>query len=98
MNRPDSSKWKEEIKNEHKHMVTYEVWEPLGKKDLPEGPKVITSTWACKKNRSSTYHGQLNARGFKQVTGKHFNSLSTAAPVMNNTTIRIVLIIMLLSD
>ena len=28
MNGPDSSKWKEEIKNEHKRMNTNRVWEP----------------------------------------------------------------------
>ena len=48
MNKPDSSTWKEEIKNEHKQMVTNNVWEPFNKKDLQEG-KGITSTWACKK-------------------------------------------------
>ena len=49
MNRPDREKWKEEIEKEHKQMVTNEVWEPFDKKDLPEGAKFITSTWACKK-------------------------------------------------
>ena len=44
MSRPDSDKWKEEIKNEHKRVATNRVWEPLDKKDLSEGAKVITST------------------------------------------------------
>ena len=55
-------------------------------------------TWACKKNSNSTYIGQLNARGFEQITGKHFNSTSTAAPVTSNTIIRIVLVLLLLAD
>ena len=63
------------------------VWESLDKRDLPEGVKVITSTWACKMKINSKYHGQLNARGFKQVAGKHFNPTSTAVPVTNDTTI-----------
>ena len=33
-----------------------------------------------------------------QVTGKHFNPTSTAAPVTSNTSIRIVLVLMLLVD
>ena len=49
MSEPDSDKWKEEIKNEYKQMVTNKVWELLNKKHLPEGAKVVTSTWACKK-------------------------------------------------
>ena len=30
MNGPDSGKWKENIKNEHKGMMMNEVWEPFG--------------------------------------------------------------------
>ena len=74
------------------------IWEPLDEKDSLERAKVIKSTWACKKKSNSTYHGRLNARGFEQVAGKHFNPMSTAAPVMNDKTIRIVLILMLLVD
>ena len=40
----------------------------------------------------------MNARGFKQVAWKRFDPTSTAAPVTNNTTIKIVLILMLLAD
>ena len=60
--------------------------------------KVITSTWACKNKSNGTYHSQLDAKGFKQVAGKHFNPTSTAVPVTNDTTIRIVLVLMLLTD
>ena len=49
MNRPDSNKQKEEIKSEHKRMVTNHLWETLNKKDLPEGANIITSTRACEK-------------------------------------------------
>ena len=98
MNRPDSNEWKEEIKNEQKRMVTNGIWEPLDKKDLTEGAKVMTSTWACKKKSNGTYSNRLNARGFMQIAGKHFDSASTAGLVTNNTTIRVVLVLMLLAD
>ena len=49
MNEPGSDKW--EIESEHKRIVTNRVWEPLDKKDLLEGAKVITSTCACKKKQ-----------------------------------------------
>ena len=39
----------------------------------------------------------MNARGFKQVVGKHFDPTSAAISVTNNTTIRIVLVLMLLA-
>ena len=79
-------------------MVLNGMWEPLYKKDLPEGVRVITSTWACKKKSNGTYHGRLNARDFEQIAGKHFDPISTAAPVTNDTTIRIVLVLMLLAN
>ena len=47
-------KFKEEIKNAHKQMVTNEIWEPLDKKDLPKKAKVITSTWVCKTKSNGT--------------------------------------------
>ena len=58
-------------------MVTNRVWEPLDKKDLSEGAKVMTSTRACKKKSNGTYFGQLNDWGFKQIAGKHFDPTST---------------------
>ena len=98
MNGTDNNKWTEEIKNEHEQMVMNRVWEPLDKKGLPNGVKVITSTRACKKKSNGTYHGRLNARGFEQIAGKHFDPTSTAAPMTNDTTKRIVFILMLLAD
>ena len=79
-------------------MVANDIWEPLDKKDLQEEANAITSTWACKKKSNSTYCGRLNAREFKQIAGKNFDPTSTAVPVTNNTTIRIVLVLMLLTD
>ena len=56
MNR-HSNKFKEETENEHKQIVMNGVWDPLDKKNLPEGAEVITSTWACKTKSNCTYHG-----------------------------------------
>ena len=92
MNGPDCNKWKEEIKNEHKQSM-----EAFGQKGFTGGSEVITSTLACKKKTNGTYHGSLNARIFMQVAGKLFDLISTAAPVMNDTTIKIVLVLMLLA-
>ena len=70
----------------------------MDKKDLLEGAKVKTLTWACEKKSNGTYCDQLNARGFEQIAGKHFDPTSTAVPLTNNTTISIVLVLMLLED
>jgi hypothetical protein len=68
-------------------MVKNDVWEPMKKSLLPEGTKVIDSTWVCKKTSTGKLRGHLNARGFKQVEGVHYNNTSTHAPVTNAGTI-----------
>ena len=50
MKQKGSDKWKEEIEIEHKRIYTNGVQKCLDKK-IPEGAKVITSAWACKKKR-----------------------------------------------
>jgi len=39
----------------------------------------------------------MNARGFKQVEGQHFDGTSLAAPVANDTSIRIMFTLMLMA-
>ena len=40
----------------------------------------------------------MNAKGFEQVAGKNFDLISTAASLMKNITLRIVLVLILLVD
>jgi len=35
---------------------------------------VISSTWAIKKNLNGMLRARVNARGFMQVAGEHYNS------------------------
>ncbi len=98
INGPDGKAWEKEIENEHEPMVKNNVWEPVKKSLLPKGTKVIDSTGACKKNSTLELHGHLNACGFKQVEGVHYDGTSTHAPVMNADTIRIVLILMIMAN
>jgi hypothetical protein len=98
INGPDDKAWDKEIDNEHDPMVKNNAWEPVKKSLLPKGTKVIDSTWACKKKGTRKLHGRLNARGFKQVEGVHYNGSSTHAPVTNAGTIQIVLILMIMAD
>jgi hypothetical protein len=78
--------------------VDNEVWVPVPKSELPEDAKILTSTWAMKKKANGTYRARLNGRGFEQVPGIHFDPKSIAAPVVSLTTIRIVLILMLMAE
>ncbi len=76
-------------------MVKNQVFEEVNKNDLPEGAKVIDSTWACKKKSTGTLRGRLNARGFKKIPGKHYDPFSIVSAVKNGMTICILLTIML---
>jgi hypothetical protein len=98
INGPDGKAREKEIENEHDCMVKNNVWEPVNKSLLPKGTKVIDSTWACKKKSTGKLRGRLNAHGFKQVEGVHYDGTSTHAPVTNAGTIRIVLILMIMAD
>ncbi len=96
MESTDAEGWKREIDNEHERMVRDEVWEAVEKTDLPSDAKVITTTWACKKKANGTLRGRVVAQGFQQVPHQHYDPTAVAAPVANDTTIRIALVLMLL--
>jgi hypothetical protein len=73
-----------------------ESFERVKMSKVPEGVKLIDTTWAMKKKSSGTLCGRVNVRGFKQIGGQHYNGTSISAPVTNAVTIRIVLTIMLM--
>ena len=78
-------------------MLKNNVFEAVDKDSIPSGIKVVDSTWACKLKSSGTKRGRLNARGFKQVDGQSYDSVNIHAPVTNNVTVRLVLVLMLMA-
>ena len=64
---------------------------------MPENARIIDSTWAMKKKANGTYRARLNARGFQQVEGEHYNGSSISAPVVSDITIRVVLVLMIMA-
>ena len=79
-------------------MVKHEVWKKVLKTDLPAWAKVLTSTWAMKKKSNGTFRARINARGYKQVDGQHYEEHDISAPVTNEITIRIVLTLMIMAS
>jgi hypothetical protein len=49
------------------------------------------------KKANGTYRARVNARGYEQVKGIHYDESSTAAPVTNDTTIRIIYVLAILA-
>jgi hypothetical protein len=78
---PDKDKWKQVVKEEHEHMIKTNVFKVVTYKDVPKGSKILTSTWAMKKKASGIYHAQINARGYEQVNGEHYDASQKSAPV-----------------
>ncbi len=87
INGPDGVRWKAEVENEYQQMLTNKVFKVVLRKDLPTGMKIINSVWAMKKKSNGTLRGQMNARGFKQVEGQHYNVTTISSPVTNSATI-----------
>ena len=50
-----------------------------------------------KKKSNGTYRARLVARGFQQRLGKDYDGNATSAPVVNNATIRILLVLSILA-
>ena len=78
-------------------MLKNRVFKAMDKSEVPDGNKVIDSTWACKLKSNGDRRGRLNARGFKQEDEIHYDSTSIHAPVTNAVTVRIVLTLMLMA-
>ena len=51
----------------------------------------MTTTWAMKMKSNGVFRARLNMRGFEAEDGVHYDSTSTAAPVTNEITIRLVM-------
>jgi hypothetical protein len=88
MNRSDWEEWIEAVKAEHDRFVKHQVWEPVPLDSIPADAKLLSSTWAMKQKSNNIKRARLNARGFEQVDGKHYDATNIAAPVVNNLTIR----------
>jgi hypothetical protein len=50
MKGPDKDKWENSVFEEHERMVKNQIWRAVPKKDFPKNAKVMSSTWAMKKN------------------------------------------------
>jgi hypothetical protein len=92
INGPDKEKWKQAVQEEHERMVTHGVFKTVPKDEVPIGAKVLSSAWAMKKKANGTCRARLNARGYEQIDGEHYDENEKFAPVVSDVAIHIVLI------
>ena len=97
MQQPDREQWVKAVREEHDRFIQYNVFKPVKKNEVPNDAKVLTTTWAMKKKSNGTYRARLNMRGYEQVNGEHYDESSISSPVTNDSTIRVVLILMLMA-
>ena len=45
------------------------------------------------KKSNGTFRARLNARGYEQIDGKHYDSTSIHAPVVSDTSVRIIMVL-----
>jgi Reverse transcriptase (RNA-dependent DNA polymerase) len=94
----DAVHWQKAVYDEYKRMVENKVFQVVKRNQVPKHAKILTSTWAMKKKANGKFRARLNARGFEQVDGVHYNSTNKAAPVVNEITIVVVLIMIVMAD
>ena len=79
-------------------MKTAGAFKAVKRSELPMGSKILSSTWAMKKKANGKYQARLNTRGFEQLSGLHYFEDDTSSPTANDVTIRVLLVIMLMTN
>jgi hypothetical protein len=97
MNSKDKEEWIKAIDEEYNKFLKYNVFKPVKIEDVPKGAKFLTTTWAMKKKANGTYRARMNMRGYEQEDGVHYDSASIASPVTNDITIRMMMVLMLMT-
>jgi hypothetical protein len=93
---PDKEKWLEAIKLELSNMKKRDVWKLVKKSSMPPNRRMVGCKWVFKIKADGTYRARLVAQGFSQIPGVDFTE--NFAPVMNDETLRIMLLFMLLTN
>ena len=92
----DKSQWEKAVKEEYDRLVQHKVFKLVPKSLVPKKAKILSSTWAMKKKSNGKFRARVNARGYEQVDGEHYDKDSVASPTINIITVRCILVLMLL--
>lgn len=79
-------------------MKKHKVFKAVPRDQVPKGHLVVSSTWACKKKTNGKHGACINARGFEQVNGMHFDETTTASPVIGDAAICIAFTLMIVAS
>ena len=90
--------WEKAVKVEHEKMVKYNVFSAVKPEDVPENVKLMDFAWAMKKKANGSHRARLALRGFKQIEGQHYLSDDKSAPVINMTSIKLALAMVVMGN
>ena len=93
---PDREKWLEAVKEEYHKMIRYNVFKFVPEDAVPDNATILTSTWAMKKKSSGAHRARINARGYEQLDGEHYDKDNVASPTVNLVSIRILFVLLIL--
>ena len=91
-NGDDWKNWWNAVKTELHNMEEKDVWDIVPRSELPSGRKLIGNRWVFTRKDDGRYRARTVAKGFSQIPGKDFHE--NFAPVVNDVSLRIVLILM----
>jgi hypothetical protein len=85
------------VEEEHQNLQDFRAFEVVEREKIPQGPKVLPTTWVMRKKASGRYKARITARGFEQREGEHYDSCDKSSPVVNDITIRIILVLIVVA-
>eukprot|EP00957_Ditylum_brightwellii_P181925 13859875-Ditylum_brightwellii.AAC.1 len=83
MKTADKHEWDKSVGAEHEKFKRHKVWRPVKKSQVPDGAKILTSTWAMKPKANGVKRARLTTQGFEQEEGVHYYSHDLSAPVVH---------------
>jgi hypothetical protein len=90
---PDKNEWLKAVDEEYENMEENGVFQVTQTCDVPQGAKILSTTWVLKKKANGRRKGRITA----QRDGEHFDATDKASPVVNDITIRIVLTLIVMA-
>lgn len=84
--------WQKAVDEEHKKMVDFKVFQKVLKKDLPHRAKIML------RKANGTKQAQINAQGYEQVNGIHYDLTPKSAPVANEVRIQAILTLAVMAN
>ena len=97
MNGPDKESWLQAIYQEYLRMLKHKVFKAIRKDQVPRDAMILSGTWAMKQKSNGDKRARITARGFEQIEGEHYSKDHIQAPVVNEATIFIVLILIVMA-